>query len=162
MEWILRRNLFFLYLWYAINRKNNFYININELYLLNSSKLYSHSGIWFCYFFKERKVPNHSTANPQHRLLSQLQFKWLHNINNIKFELHHFSFFSFIFSPKQIKNITICSATILVNCHVLLGAVLREQAVGILMDTQFIQRRIVLAAEVATIAQLFLVVLDML
>lgn len=51
---------------------------------------------------------------------------------------------------------------ILVDCAVLLRAVLRQEAVGVLVHAQIIERGEVLATEVAAIAQLLLVALDML
>lgn len=53
-------------------------------------------------------------------------------------------------------------AVVLVNGHVLLGTVLRQQIVGILVDAQIIEGGKVLAAEVAAVAQVLLVVLDVL
>lgn len=53
-------------------------------------------------------------------------------------------------------------ATVLVHGHVLLGAVLGQEAVGVLVHTQLVQGGKVLAAEVAAITQLLLVALDVL
>ena len=49
---------------------------------------------------------------------------------------------------------------ILVDRAVLLGAVLWQEAVGVLVHTQVVQRGKVLAAEMAAVAQLLLVALD--
>lgn len=52
--------------------------------------------------------------------------------------------------------------TVLVHGHVLLGAVLGQQAVRVLVHAQLVQRGEVLAAQVAAITQLLLVALDVL
>lgn len=51
---------------------------------------------------------------------------------------------------------------VLVDGAVLLGAVLGQEAVGVLVHTQVVQRWQVLAAQVAAVAQLLLVALDVL
>lgn len=51
---------------------------------------------------------------------------------------------------------------VLVDRAVLLGAVLRQEAVGVLVHAQVVQRGEVLAAEMAAVAQLLLVALDVL
>lgn len=52
--------------------------------------------------------------------------------------------------------------TVLVHGHVLLGAVLGQQAVRVLVHAQLVQRGEILAAEVAAVTQLLLVALDVL
>lgn len=78
--------------------------------------------------------------------------------NKIKLEVKSYN----SFCPNIDRKSTFPTTTVLVNGNVLLGTVLREQAVGILMDTQFIEGAEVLAAKVATVAQLLLMVLDVL